>query len=203
MKISTLHRNLALTVLSLLFIAATPSYEVGNVVSNFSLTEATSGKKISLTDFGKSKAVVVIFTSNYCPYTKLYDERLVKLSNKFKSQGVEFILINPVIEGEGEDESIAMMSKRAKEASFSFPYLKDADQAVAKQFAAKKTPEAFLLQNTSKGFVVKYRGAIDDNPQVADDVNKDYLSDAIVAVLSGKTVIDKTTRPTGCMIRIK
>jgi len=92
------------------------------------------------------------------------------------------------------------MAEAAKERDYQSPYLSDANQSVSDKFGATKTPEVFVLKNQGGNFVLKYKGAIDDNPQVANDVTSSYLKDALESILSNQPVKITEKRATGCMI---
>lgn len=172
------------------------SYQLGSKVADFSLKDSQN-KAVSLSDFANSKTVVLVFTNNQCPYAKLYENRLVTLSGTYASQGVQFVFINPGIGlGEGSDKPEDLASK-----NYSFPYLVDEGQKISQQFGATKTPEVFVLHNTNGEFVLKYKGAIDDNPQVASNVKNNYLKSVIDEVLANKTVTTLDKRATGCIIK--
>lgn len=173
----------------------------GKSISNFSLLNTVDNNQISLSNFQNNKGIVIIFTSNFCPYSKLYEDRIEALASEFSAKGVQFILINPNNPTASKDDSVEEMAKQAKEKGFRFPYLADKDQKVANTLGASKTPEVFLLKPTSSSFTVVYSGALDDNPQVPGDVSKAYLKDAINSLLSGKPIAKAWERPTGCMIK--
>jgi peroxiredoxin len=100
------------------------------------------------------------------------------------------------------DESVEEMAKYAKGKKLPMPYLADKDQKVRDQFNATKNPEVFVLQNNGGGtFILKYRGAIDDNPQAPNVVTAFYLKDAIEAVLQKKNLALTERRAIGCMIK--
>ncbi len=185
-----------LSILGVLFL--TMPVQGQNPMENFSLTDVTSGKTIALHDYKSSKAVAVIFTSNSCPYDIYYEERLLDLINEFGPAGVQFLLINSHTEG---DESVEQMKEKAGLSKLRIPYLADKEQVVMEQFGARRSPEVFLLQNQGGKFSLFYRGAIDNNPQVAADVRDQYLKDNIMMLLSGKTPALRHIRPTGCVIR--
>ncbi len=172
-------------------------------VENFSLPDAVSGQQVSLADFANRKAVVVLFTSNFCPYSKLYEERFSSLVKAYAGQDVAFIMINPNDPAESRDDSMEAMKEKAQSWGLNIPYLADKNQQVASQFGASKTPEVFVLSNKPNRFAVAYSGAIDDNPQVAQDVSQKYLKQAIDAVLSSKIVNTPNKRPVGCMIKVR
>lgn len=180
--------------LSVSAFAQSGSYQLGNKVADFSL-KGSNNQTTSLSDFTDAKTVVLVFTNNQCPYAKLYEGRLISLASTYAGQGVQFVFVNPGV-GDSSETLEAMAAK-----NYSFPYLADAGQRVSKQFGATKTPEAFVLQNSGGEFVLKYKGAIDDNPQVASGVKNNYLKNVIDAVLANKTVTTLDKRATGCLIK--
>ena len=123
------------------------------------------------------------------------------LAGGYQDQEVKFILINPNNPERSQIEGFQKMVEKARAKSFEFPYLSDSDQKVADMFGAEKTPEAFLLKNEKGTFRVVYKGAIDDNPQVASDVSQKFLKDAIDRVLQNGTPGKSEIHPTGCVIR--
>ncbi len=170
-------------------------------ISDFKLTDAISKKDVSLNDFGGKKLIAVVFTSNYCPYSKLYEDRILDLHNDFASKGLQLILINPNDPIKSKNDSVEKMAEKAKEKGYPFPYLADKNQVAGKIFGATKTPEVFVLRKVGSTFQVVYSGAIDDNPQVPQDVNDAFAKEAITALLGGKIPETSKTRPTGCIIK--
>ena len=77
----------------------------------------------------------------------------------------------------------------------------DDGQKISQQFGATKTPEAFVLQNVNGSFILKYKGAIDDNPQLESSVREPYLRNAIDAVVANRAVAVPEKRALGCMIK--
>lgn len=173
-----------------------------NKIENFSLVNAISNKTVSLSDYAAERTVVVVFTSNYCPYARLYEDRIIALSEEYAGRGVQFLLVNSNTSMDNIDDSVEEMARHAKEKGYRFPYLADKEHRLAEMLGATKTPEAFVLQNNGSGtFVLKYRGAIDDNPQVAQEVTVNYLRDAVSATLNRRNISIAEKRPTGCMIK--
>ena len=190
-------------IITLLFFSCSFSvFSQQGVVKDFKLTNAINNNEVSLSDFNNKKVVAIIFTSNYCPYSKLYEGRILDLHKRFASQEVQILLINPNDPVKSTNDSIEKMAQKARDKKFPFPYLADKNQQVCKQFGATKTPEAFLLAKKGNAFQVVYSGAIDDNPQVPQDVTNAYLGDAIASILGGKAVASSKTRPTGCIIKM-
>jgi peroxiredoxin len=180
--------------------ALAQGYQVGSKVADFSLKDAGSNRNVALADYKNERAVVVVFTNNFCPYSKLYESRLISLSRQY-SNGVKFVFINPTINIQEGVETMETMAAKAKEWNNQMPYLADEGQKVSSQFGASKTPEVFVLERTGAEFTVKYRGAIDDNPQVESNVKERYLKDALDSVMGGRAVPSTDKRPTGCMIK--
>jgi peroxiredoxin len=174
--------------------AQSGGYQLGDKISNFSL-KGIDNQTVSLSDFGNAKTVVVVFTNNQCPYAKLYENRLVTLASSYSSKGVQFVFINPGL-NDGKESLQELTAK-----NYTFPYLADASQQISTQFGATKTPEVFVLHNTNDGFVLKYKGAIDDNPQVETGVKSFYLRNVIDDVLANKSVSISDKRATGCLIK--
>ncbi len=167
-------------------------------ITDFKLPSAIGSTEVALSDFKSEKGLVVIFTGNNCPYDKYYRQRIVNLSHQCAQSGLPFLLINS---HPGAAENLSKMGSTAKIAGFDMPYLKDASQAVLRDFGAKKSPEAFLLKNSRGKFQVIYQGAIDNNPQVAADVKENYLLKSIEHFFAGKAPAQASVRPTGCIIR--
>lgn len=174
-------------------------YDIGDKATDFSLKNV-DGKFVSLSDYKDAKGFVVIFTCNTCPYAVMYEDRIKALHDKYADQGYPVIAINPndpeVKPGDGQAE----MKVRASNKEFDFPYLFDAGQAVYPQYGATKTPHVFVLD---ADHVVKYIGAIDDNPQSAESVGVKYVEDAIAAIDKGMNPTPATTKAIGCSIKVK
>ena len=170
-------------------------------IENFTLTDVIKNQAFSLADYAGEKCVVLIFTSNYCPYAKLYEERILKIDKKYAAEGAKLILVNSNNTDDYPDDAIEQMVKRAGDKKYNFPYLADKEQALASKLGVVKNPEAFVLMPLAGAFVIKYHGAIDNNPQVEDDATEHYLKDAISAVLAHKNVPLSEKKPTGCVIK--
>lgn len=180
--------------------ATAKGYAIGDVATDFSLKNIDD-KMISLSDYSNAKGYIVIFTCNHCPFSVAYEDRIIALDKKYKELGYPVIAINPNNPSSYPDDSFENMKVRAKEKGFTFPYLFDDGQKIYPQYGATKTPHVFLLQKTSKGNVVKYIGAIDDNYQNPEAVKTKYVENAVDALLAGKDVEVKTTKAIGCSIK--
>jgi peroxiredoxin len=98
-----------------------------------------------------------------------------------------------------EDESFKDMQLKAKNDKFKFPYLHDVDQLVAKNFNAEHTPSAFILWKEQNRWVIKYKGAIDDNGQ-KPSIATPYVANNVDALLKNLPVILNETLSFGCRI---
>jgi peroxiredoxin len=143
-------------------------------------------------------AVATIFMGNYCPVVRLYLERLKQIQDEFKGQGVVLIGINANDAEQVPEDSFENMKAFAVEHELNFPYLRDPSQDVAVSFGATLTPEAFLLDRDG---IIRYRGAIDDNPQSPEAVQQSYLRNAIAALLNGQPISPQSAQPTGCSLK--
>jgi len=181
---------------------AADGYKVGDIVPDFSLKNIDN-TMVSMSQFKDAKGFVVIFTCNHCPYSKMYEDRIVAMNNEFVQKGFPVIAINPNDDEAYPDDSFENMKIRAKEKDFNFPYLRDETQEIAKQFGATRTPHVFLLKKDNGVLKLAYIGAIDDNAQESDNVQVNYVEKAIDAVVEGKEVNPVNTKAIGCSIKWK
>ena len=206
-----LNRSTVFTVIAtaivfglLSFAPAEKAYKVGDTVADFTLKNTVTGKPVSLYNLpGASKGVIVMFTCNHCPFAKKYEQRIMDLDKKYAAKGFPVLAISPNDPTVAPDDAPDLLAARAKEKNYSFPYAFDETQAVAKAFGAAKTPHAFLVVKENGKWVLKYMGGIDDNADEPESVKKAYLSNAVDAVLAGKTVEVTETKAIGCTIKWK
>lgn len=148
----------------------------------------------SLADLTDAKAVVVVFTCNTCPVAVAYEDRLIQLANDYTDKGVALVAINV---NNDEANKLPAMKDRATERGFTFAYLYDPSQQIARDYGAAVTPHAFLLDGQRR---IVYRGAIDDN-QDSSAVTEQYLRTAIDATLAGQQPSVTDIKPFGCGIK--
>ncbi|WP_114747706.1 redoxin domain-containing protein [Pleomorphovibrio marinus] len=177
-----------------------PSDGYAQRVSDFELVDAGSGQKTSLKDHSSAKAVVLIFTSLNCPFSKLYDERIMALYDTFAKSGVAFLLINPH-GGQFPEEQAEKMAEWVKSKSYPMPFLIDEKQEVTKMMNINKIPEVVVVTSGPTGYSVAYRGAIDNNPQSAQGAQMHYLENALTNILSRGSPSPASTRAIGCNVR--
>lgn len=169
----------------------------GQTISDFSARDVVSGESFTVKGGAYPKGIVIIFTSNTCPFDAYYYDRLNKLAADYSGR-IPVLFVNP---HPGEDESADAMRTLATRRGFKAPYLEDKDQAIMRALKVTRTPEAIVLKPDNDKYTVFYRGAVDDNAQVATDVHHHYLTDAIDALLSGRNASEPVVRPMGCNVR--
>ncbi len=177
-------------------------YNIGETVSNFQLKNV-DGRMIGLTEFKSGKGIIVVFTTNHCPYAKAYEDRIIALDVKYRSQGFPVLAINPNDPSAYEEDSYENMKARASTKRYPFPYLFDDTQKVAKNFGASRTPQVYILVREGDKFTVQYMGALDDNSQDPAGVTRRYVEDAVNNLIQGKPVMLNVTKSVGCAIQWK
>jgi peroxiredoxin len=168
-------------------------------IADFQLRNV-DGRNSSLADYPAAKGFIIVFTSNHCPFAKLYTERLNDLYSKYAPLDVPLLAINSMDTVVYQDETFGKMREKAIAGSFAFPYLYDSEQTVGKNFGAQYTPHAFVLWKEDDQWKVKYSGAIDDNGAEPAEVNNAYVDNALQELLSGHPVAIADTRSIGCAI---
>jgi peroxiredoxin len=177
-------------------------YEVGDKATDFTLMNV-DGSMVSMANYADAKGFIVIFTCNHCPYSVLYEDRIIELDKKYKPLGYPVIAINPNDPAAQPEDSFEKMQERASEKGFTFPYLFDEGQKVYPVYGATRTPHVYLLQRNGADLVVRYIGAIDDNHKDADEVKQPWLAQAVNALLQGDEPSTTTTKAIGCTIKVK
>ena len=156
---------------------------------------------VSLTDFKDVPALLVVFMCNHCPFVKHILSDLVELVQEYQAKQVAVLGINSNDVASFPEDSPEMMAKVAEAAGFTFPYLYDETQEVAKAYHAACTPDFFLFDKDSK---LVYRGQMDDSrPGNSIPVTGDDLRAALDAVLEGKQVSPEQRPSMGCNIKWK
>jgi len=182
--------------------ALTPStmLPLGTSAPPFSLPDV-SGKTVSIADFQNAPALLVMFICNHCPYVKHVRSGIAQLARDYQAKGVAVVAISSNDVVSHPDDSPAKMAIEAKDAGYTFPYLYDESQAVARSYQAACTPDFFLF-NREKQLV--YRGQLDDSrPGNGVPVTGKDLRAALDAVLAGKPLVADQKPSIGCNIKWK
>lgn len=191
------------TVLAAVAQRPNAGYTLGDIVAPFSLKNVDS-RTISLSDYSAQRGLVIIFTGNHCPFSKAYEDRIIALDRKFGTQGFPVLAIVSSDATVYPEDAFAMMQSRAREKNYTFPYLQDATQTVAKSFGASRTPQVYVLKRMPAAdgrFSVEYIGSIDDSPQDPSGVQRQYVDEAVSSLLAGRPVVTPLTKAVGCAIK--
>jgi peroxiredoxin len=154
----------------------------------------TDGERHGFAQFADRRALVLIFSSNRCPTAKAYAGRMIDVQRDYAPAGVQLLAINSNDAHLYPDERYERMIERAAEDGYTFPYLFDVGQAVAKAYGPTCTFHVFLLDDDRR---LRYRGRFDD-ARIADRVTSHDLRTALDDVLGGREVQQPITRPFGC-----
>jgi peroxiredoxin len=182
--------------------AVTPStmLALGTEAPRFSLPD-TDGRTVSLGDFKAQPALLVMFLCNHCPYVKHVRHELARLGRDFQPKGVAVVAISSNDAAAYPDDSPEKMRDEKQQAGYTFPYLYDASQEVARAYHAACTPDFFLFD---AGRRLVYRGQMDGSrPGNGVPVTGADLRDALDALLAGRAVGVDQKPSMGCNIKWK
>ena len=180
---------------------ASTMLELGTNAPNFSLADVSSGKSISLETFADKKALLVMFICRHCPYVKHVQNELAKIGRDYQNSSLGIVAISSNDAETYPDDSPESLKAMAEELGFTFPYLYDEDQAVAKAYAAACTPDFYLFDKNRE---LVYRGQLDDSRPKSDiPITGKDLRRAIEAVLNDEEVDQNQRASLGCNIKWK
>lgn len=183
--------------------ARTPStmLELGTSAPAFTLTEPKSGREYSLSDFSDSRALLVAFICNHCPYVIHIIKEFVALTQEFTDQGLQVITINSNDVDNYADDSPEKMISFAADNDFDFPYLYDETQKTAKDYQAACTPDFYLFDADQK---LVWRGQFDDaRPRNDEPVTGNDMRAALEAILNDQPIPSEQKPSMGCNIKWK
>ena len=171
---------------------------LGTKAPDFSLPNV-DGRTVSLSEFSGKKGLLVMFICNHCPFVKHLRDDLAKFGREYQEKGLAIVAISSNDAEAFPDDSPERMREEAKSAGYTFPYLYDASQEVAKAYTAACTPDFFLFDADRK---LVFRGQFDDS-RPGNDVpvtGKDVRA-ACDAVLAGKPAPEQQKPSIGCNIK--
>ncbi len=176
----------------------TPVCEFEKMAVDFSLPDV-DGKIWSLQECQGENGLLIMFICNHCPYVKAILERLIRDTNELKVSGVNSVAIMSNDPSQYDEDSPENMKKIAQKFGFSFPYLLDSSQEVAKQYGAVCTPDFFGYNSELK---LQYRGRLDASRKetAAFDVKRDLFDSMKLVAETGKGP-EKQTPSMGCSIK--
>lgn len=176
----------------------TGGMELGTQAPEFNLPDP-KGKKHKLADAGQAKAFLVVFMCNHCPYVKHLKTALVDFAKTYQPRGLAMFGINSNNWLSHPEDSPAKMQVDIDQYGYTFPYLVDESQEVAKAYGAVCTPEFFLFDSARK---LTYHGRFDEStPGNGRKVTGADLARALDAILSGEPAMRDQTPAMGCSIK--
>ncbi len=183
--------------------ARTPSNMIplGTPMPAFSLPDAVSGNIFSSDILKNSKASVIMFICNHCPFVKHVNDGIVKLASDYIPKGIKFVAISSNDAIQFPEDAPDKMKATALMLKYPFPYLYDESQQTAKDFHAACTPDFFVFDANQ---MLAYRGQLDDaRPSLDLPVTGKDLRDALDCLLSGKPIAENQRPSIGCNIKWK
>ncbi|MGW8123291.1 thioredoxin family protein [Roseivirga echinicomitans] len=194
-------------ILSLLFLSMealnqTPEgVKPGDTAPDFNLKNV-DGKMVSFSSNKNAKGYIIVFTANTCPYSEMYEDRIIALHQKYTALGYSVIAIQPNNPIVSPGDSYSKMKERANDKEFPFPYLIDTDsQETTAAYGATNTPQVYIVNKEGSVFKVVYIGAIDNNSRNPEAATKRYVENAVDALLNGQSVETNSTKAIGCTIK--
>lgn len=183
--------------------ALTPSnmMPLGTIAPDFNLPDTVSNAQKGLQQLRGSKGTVVMFICNHCPFVKHIDQALVQLGRDYQGSDISIIAISANDVASFPQDSPEKMAEKARDLGYSFPYLYDESQAVAKAYQAACTPDFYLFDAE---LACVYRGQFDDSrPGNDTPVTGSDLRTAIENLLAGKRVSEDQKPSIGCNVKWK
>jgi peroxiredoxin len=175
--------------------------ELGTTAPDFALMDVVSGKTVRRDDFAGEKALLVMFICAHCPYVKHIEKGLAKLGPDYAGKPIALVAISSNDADNYPADNPAGLKKQAETIGFTFPYLYDETQAVAKAYKAACTPDFFLFDADRK---LVYRGEFDrSRPGNGVAITGEDLRAAMDAALAGKPAITDQRASIGCNIKWK
>ena len=169
---------------------------LGEEGPSFENLQGVDGKNYSLSSFDDKQILVFVFMGNGCPTCKATEERLIAIQRDYTESGVQIVLVNSNNASISPPDSVEEMTKRARENGYTFPYLKDEGGTLARDFGARTTPHAFILDKERR---VRYVGRVDNARQKAL-VTVNDVRNALDDLIGGTEVSMKETDSFGCSI---
>lgn len=158
------------------------------------------GQKVSIADVKKENGVVVIFSSNVCPFVQAWESRYIELKTWADTHKVGMIAVNSNYGGRDNGDSFDDMKKRSEEKNYNFAYVIDEDSRIANAFGGQTTPHVFVFDKEMK---LVYKGVIDDNYKSASEVKNSYAKVAVASLANAAKIEVAQTKPLGCGIKRK
>ena len=183
--------------------ARTPSnmLALGTTATDFYLPDTNSNEWKSFNDVRGNHGTVVMFICNHCPFVLHVIEEIIRIANDYRVQGIGFVAISSNDAIAYPEDAPDKMTEFAFNNKFSFPYLYDETQEIAKSYDAACTPDFYLFNAQNK---LVYRGQLDDSrPKNGIPTNGNDLRGAIDSILYNRSVNPLQKPSIGCNIKWK
>jgi len=183
--------------------ALTPSniFPKGSFAPDFSLPDTVSGKDVSLKDVRGKKGTIVMFICNHCPFVLHVNDELVRLATDYKSRGFGFVAISSNDVENYPQDAPDLMKLQAEKVGYSFPYLYDETQEIAKAYNAACTPDLYVFDGNLASV---YHGQLDDSrPGNGIPVTGESMRAVLQALVDGTHYNGPEKPSIGCNIKWK
>ena len=183
--------------------ALTPSnmLALGTQAPYFELPDTITAKMLTINDFRSETATVLMFICNHCPYVIHVNPEIVRLAKDYQPKGVTFVAISSNDIAANPEDAPDKMKALALAEGYTFPYLYDENQAVAKAYDAACTPDFYIFDHEMK---LAYRGRIDSSRPNSDiPLSGKDLRATLDNLLAKKTVSPVQFPSMGCNIKWK
>jgi peroxiredoxin len=172
---------------------------LGSAVPGFTLPDVVTGRPVSRADAAGPKGLLVMFICRHCPFVKHVQGELAAIGRDYANSGVGIVAISANDESAHPEDSPANLAAMSRELGFTFPYLFDGSQDVAKSYDAQCTPDFFLYDG---GGTLVYRGQLDDSrPGNGVPVTGRDLRAALDALVAGRPIPTEQRPSIGCNIK--
>jgi peroxiredoxin len=174
---------------------------LGTPAPDFRLTDAITGRMVALEEYRDAPALLVMFICNHCPFVRHVRPELARIGREYQQRGVAVVAINSNDPERYPQDAPPGMREESETAGYTFPYLFDEEQEVARAFSAACTPDFYLFDGSQR---LVYRGQLDPSrPGNQIPVTGEDLRNALDAVLDGRPIEERQTPSIGCNIKWK
>jgi peroxiredoxin len=183
--------------------ALTPSnmLPLGTKAPDFTLYDTITAQQYNLEQVRDENATVIMFICNHCPYVKHVQPEIVRLARDYQKENVGFVAISSNDAGSYPEDAPELMKKEAQKLNYSFPYLYDETQDVARAYHAACTPDFYVFDKDLK---LVYRGQLDDSrPGNQKPLTGKDIRVALDDILHGNPVSEDQIPSQGCNIKWK
>jgi peroxiredoxin len=173
---------------------------LGTAAPDFRLPDVVTHRTVSRDDFAAKQGLLVMFICRHCPFVVHVQDELARIGHDYAANDVGMVAISSNDADAYPDDAPDHLAAQAREVGFTFPYLYDENQDVARAYGAVCTPDLFLFS----GGKLAYRGQLDDSrPGNGKPVTGRDLRAALDAVLAGRPVAAEQVPSIGCNIKWK